>query len=281
MTSNSSHHQDWITKLAPTFPHFWKGLSTLGKCQLNLELGTSGFENSIDFQNTLLDSDGILQIPGAGIAFRTHDFTHAYTTGGLAEGDDPTHLELISLHREIKLTIRPLFTKGLARLTHLAGAFAEEMIPDGLLRDLGEAPRIPSLCPCCKKSGQLRVDQIPHHPITSILASSHLENISLIVTLRTAPGSWTSHHLPQTLTATGDWLVSEGQGNLLRLNIRHLHAMRLGEVILEGEKHLRLDLHNSHGEIYATLAAPHAIAASAWHQLLSLRDHSTSIQKNH
>ena len=275
----STNNNLWITKLAPTFPNFWQGLATLEECQLIMELGTSCFLSSVQLKNLLTNPDGTIQLPGVGATLRAHQFSDIYATGGVKKGEDHECLELVSKDRSLKLVIRPTHPQGIRALNYLTGAFADEIIPEGCHLALGSAPHIPKLCPCCETSGQFRVDPIEENPITCILASSHRQNQPLMISIRSSAGSWTSNHLPERLTVMADWLVSEGADNLMRLNIRHLHAIRYQQIIFEGEPYLSLELLNSCGEIYATISAAQSFVERPWNFILGCRDHPYTIHR--
>ena len=263
----------WITSLETRAHRFWDNLSILSSCGLDFEMAAATFQTTVDLSSAHLTGDGLLFTPCSSLNLDTRKFDHVYATGGTQAGEDHHTLEMISRERTLRLSLSPVDRETLVLFNHFVGTYAQEVIPEASCRARGEPPHLPTLCPCCQEAGQARVGRLMDNPLTAILAGNSCQGIPLMVSLKSAAGSILAPHLPRELVQEGDWLISRSSENRVRINIRHLHALFLDTLTLEGIPHEHLSLLNSHGEQTCSFAAPSGEVAQTWRAILEREEH--------
>lgn len=253
-----------MTRLDLDLPAFWESLSLLSRVRLKLKMPTCSFVTDIDTSSAHL-VDQTLVIPGGGLTIETTNFQEAYTS------TTPPALQLISLKRHLNITLLPNEPEACRKFHFFSKALSKNEMPDEFeIEPICE----PGLCPCCIDSAQMRIRQIPQNPLTVILANCAAHQTSLIVSAKNADGGLTISHSPTNLLRQEEFLISEGDHDHIKINIRHLHALRLTEETLDGCLHQSLELINSHGEVTCTFSAPKKIISNSWETVLSKYNHS-------
>lgn len=249
-----------MNRLDTKHPGFWENLSFLSQCHLKLELPSVSFQTSVDVSSAHL-VDNTLCIPGGGLSLEVLTFEEAY-----ASSKTPG-FHLISENRKLGLRLTPKEEKVIRQFHYFSEALAIEEIADHFEMD---RPDEPQLCPCCIASAQFRIRQMAQNPITVILAHAASARQPLIVSTKTNEGGLTMNHTPTNLRRDDDMLISEGHGDQVEINIRHLHAMHLNGGVVDGRSHQSLTLLNSHGHEVCTISAPSDQVREKW--IETLRD---------
>lgn len=256
-----------MIRLDSSLAAFWENLTHLSRCRLRVETPTASLTTNIDASSAHL-SGGALTVPDGGLVIGTSRFEEVYA------GTTPTALHMISRERQLGISILPDQKETRRRFQFFAEAFSLGSLPPDFQV---ERPKSPDLCPCCLEAARLRVRRMAQNPLTAILAHAATDEVSLVATLRNSDGGLTVAHTPVNLLCKGQYLISEGLDDELKISIPHLHAMSLSEELLEGIPHEVLTLLNSHGEVSGILSAPSEEVAGAWNLILSRRDHCYNI----
>ena len=238
----------------------WTNIDLLSKCHLSLEFPTCSFESKICLSSAQFSGEDFI-IPDEGLALIRRHFNQIYAL------QNPNRLYFLSHQRNFGLTLTPDEEKAQKQLEFFIKSFELERGISGREEKI-ESVVEPNLCPCCVNHANIRIQQMPHNPLTAILADAAQRSLSLIVSCDSPGGRFTTQLRPADIYRDQEFLVAKEDNRTFSINIRHLHTMRLFSQMIDGEAHESLALLNSHGIISGVLSLPSEVASHEWQKLL-------------